>query len=361
MTVNTHSSEASLHRWVQDRLSAYIDDELSASEKGLVEGHLAQCAQCADDLRTLRQTVSWVRALPTRPVPRSFTIPAPAPMSRRFTFDWLSPYFKASAAAAAVLLVITLCVDVVRLAPSNMRLVQAPMGAPASPVVAMTAYPATTPADQASPAAVETAGDVAPAERVAEETTAPQPFKSEAGPAEREPEASAGASLSAEGATLLLQAGRADEEGQIAAAPPAPAVKPQAEGLGAPSLAAPEQEMQAEPAPVPMLRQAAPPPVLPQAKPPQTEEARDVAQTVTASSGTARPSPTVASIEGSPTATVTLAAPAEVAAPSPTAEPPPREGTAAAISGQVAWRLIQGVLLLTLIASVSGVLLLRRR
>ena len=316
MAVNTNNpNQVGLHRWVQDRLSAYIDDELSVSEKGLVEGHLSECAQCADDLRMLRQTVGWVRALPVRPVPRPFTIAVEAPVSSRFTLGWLYPYLKASAAAAAMLLIITLCVDVVRLAPTGMRLVQAPMGAPAAPAALMTAYPTAATAEQASAPAVERTSAMASPEGVAEETRAPQPSKSEAKPAGTALEANAGLSPSAEGEVLILRAGQDDEGGQIAAAPPAPAVvKPQAEGLGAAPLAAPAEETPVMAAPAPMLRQAAPP-ILPQAKPPRTEGPLDAAATATTSSGTAWPSPPVAPGQVSPPTTATQPMPEQDAVP----------------------------------------------
>lgn len=66
------------HLWVEERLSAYLDDELSAKERTAVEHHLARCQDCQWNLRTLRQTVRLTQELPTVPVPRVFTIPAPA-------------------------------------------------------------------------------------------------------------------------------------------------------------------------------------------------------------------------------------------------------------------------------------------
>jgi hypothetical protein len=287
MAVKTDNTrEAGLHRWVQDRLSAYIDDELSASEKGLVEGHLGECARCADDLRTLRQTVDWVRALPMQPVPRPFTIPVNAPAASRFTFGWLYPYLKASAAAAAILLVITLCVDVVRLAPTSMMLSQAPMRAPAASIVPMTASPTAT-AEQASPPAVEKASDIASAEHVAEQTAAPQP--SESGAILPEIDLKAETSPPAEGASLFLQGSYAEEAGELGAEPPAPAaIQPQTEGRGAALLATPATATRATPAPAPMLRQAAPP-VPPHPELLRTEEAFNAAATAVGAPRATRP------------------------------------------------------------------------
>ena len=43
------------HQRVEERLSAYLDGELSPKEQAWVEKHLAQCADCAQNLRTLRE------------------------------------------------------------------------------------------------------------------------------------------------------------------------------------------------------------------------------------------------------------------------------------------------------------------
>jgi hypothetical protein len=66
------------HQWVEERLSAYLDGELSSRERDAVEHHLARCEDCRWNLRTLRQTVRLTKELPSVPVPRVFTIPAPA-------------------------------------------------------------------------------------------------------------------------------------------------------------------------------------------------------------------------------------------------------------------------------------------
>ncbi len=362
MAVKTdNTNEVGLHRWVQDRLSAYIDDELSASEKGLVEGHLGECARCADDLRTLRQTVDWVRALPMQPVPRPFTIPVNEPAASRLTFGWLYPYLKASAAAAAVLLIITLCVDVVRLAPTSMMLSQAPMPAPVAPVVPMTASPTATASDQLLLPAFGETSEMASAEHVPEETTASQPSKGQAVSSEIDLEAAM--SPSAEGASLFLQGSHADEVSELGAAPPAPAaIQPQTEGRGAAPLAAPATATRASPAPAPLLRQAAPP-VPPHPELPHTEEAFNAAATAMVPSGAARPSPTAAPVEAPPAAGATEAALEKEAVAAPTAEAPYREATAVAVAtaGHVVWRAVQAFLLLTLVASLAGVLMLRRR
>jgi hypothetical protein len=50
-----------------DRLSEYIDDELTPAERTTLEAHLATCRACADTLAELRQVVERARQLPGRP------------------------------------------------------------------------------------------------------------------------------------------------------------------------------------------------------------------------------------------------------------------------------------------------------
>ena len=50
-----------------DRLSDYLDDELSASERAGVEAHLATCRDCSIALEELRAVVARAASLPPRP------------------------------------------------------------------------------------------------------------------------------------------------------------------------------------------------------------------------------------------------------------------------------------------------------
>lgn len=56
-----------MHDAVNDQLSEYLDDELSASERAAVEAHLASCPRCRVDLEQLRQVAVRARTLPDRP------------------------------------------------------------------------------------------------------------------------------------------------------------------------------------------------------------------------------------------------------------------------------------------------------
>ena len=70
------------HEYYEERLSAYLDGELAPGERETVERHLTTCQACQWDLDTLQTTVQWMGELPTVPLPRVFTIPAPAQPER---------------------------------------------------------------------------------------------------------------------------------------------------------------------------------------------------------------------------------------------------------------------------------------
>lgn len=101
------------HQRVAEMLSAYLDGELSPKKQALVEKHLAQCADCAQNLRTLRQTVALLGQLPPVAVPRSFVI-RPAPAARRpslFQTRQAYVYLRAATALATILFAVVLAGD----------------------------------------------------------------------------------------------------------------------------------------------------------------------------------------------------------------------------------------------------------
>jgi negative regulator of sigma E activity len=57
---------------VTELLSAYIDGELSDSERERVERHLEHCEECRDELEELRQTAELVGSLPQQELPEGF-------------------------------------------------------------------------------------------------------------------------------------------------------------------------------------------------------------------------------------------------------------------------------------------------
>jgi len=56
-----------MHDEWNDRLSEYIDGELTPSEQRALEAHLAGCAECRADLASLRAVVTRAEALTDRP------------------------------------------------------------------------------------------------------------------------------------------------------------------------------------------------------------------------------------------------------------------------------------------------------
>jgi hypothetical protein len=100
------------HSYFEERLSAYLDGELSPREQETVEQHLAACSSCRWDLSTLRQTVQWASELPTVQVPRTFTIPVPAEPVRAPRRRWsLLPVLQGATALVALLLVFAVAGD----------------------------------------------------------------------------------------------------------------------------------------------------------------------------------------------------------------------------------------------------------
>lgn len=91
-------------------LSAYLDEEVTANERQLIELHLPTCAACQQELASLRFTVAMVQALPTRPLPRTFYVTeamvAPEPKaSSAGWMGWLRGLAPFGAALAALLVI----------------------------------------------------------------------------------------------------------------------------------------------------------------------------------------------------------------------------------------------------------------
>jgi hypothetical protein len=105
------------HKYVLERLSPYIDEQLQAKERARVEAHLNACPSCRKELQTLQWTMSLLRQVPPVPLPRSFVIReadlAPRRTARRapvrqkpaFALQWAT-------ALVAILLVVVVAGDV---------------------------------------------------------------------------------------------------------------------------------------------------------------------------------------------------------------------------------------------------------
>ena len=68
------NSDHLLHQQVSQLLSAYLDGQMDARERYLVEQHLSTCSACRHELESLRQTVRLLRQLPAVAPPRPFTL-----------------------------------------------------------------------------------------------------------------------------------------------------------------------------------------------------------------------------------------------------------------------------------------------
>jgi hypothetical protein len=117
MSKPTSQSHKSGHRYALQRLSSYMDGQLSDREQARVQAHLNACPDCSEQLRTLRWTRDLAREMPVLPVPRSFIVreadlePAPrAQLLPRFSRSLAS--LQAAAAIVAVLLVLVVAGDV---------------------------------------------------------------------------------------------------------------------------------------------------------------------------------------------------------------------------------------------------------
>ena len=62
------------HEIVSEQLSAYMDRQLAALARARVERHLAVCADCREELRSMQWTRQLLQQAPVARVPRSFVI-----------------------------------------------------------------------------------------------------------------------------------------------------------------------------------------------------------------------------------------------------------------------------------------------
>jgi anti-sigma factor RsiW len=106
------------HQYYEERLSAYLDGELAPREQDAVERHLATCQECQWDLDTLQHTVQLMSELPAVPLPRVFTIPAPAEPERISRRRWnFLPLLQGATALVALLLFFAVAGDFVLMGP----------------------------------------------------------------------------------------------------------------------------------------------------------------------------------------------------------------------------------------------------
>jgi hypothetical protein len=223
------------HQYAEERLSAFLDGELSPQERMAVDRHLATCPACRWQLETLRQTVQWTRELPTVPLPRVFTIPPfsePVPVPEPRLRRSFVPLFQGATAMLALLFVFVLAGDLLlgSMARLPAAVPEAAVGAPAPAVqvteeAAMMIAEAPTvpveaeaPAAKAMPEAEATAVPPPPAATEALAMEAPPPAATEA-PAMEAPQIEA----VAEAATATPEVGVTGAMGLGSGEPEAPA------------------------------------------------------------------------------------------------------------------------------------------
>ncbi|HEU4323366.1 MAG TPA: hypothetical protein VFS21_09485 [Roseiflexaceae bacterium] len=146
-----------------DLLSAYIDQQLSSSERAALERRLEQEPELRLALDELRATVEVLRALPPVTPPRSFTLPA----SARSPQPWLSlGMLRFGSAFASVLLVLTFL-------PALLRVDTMPIPASA-PAMSPTRAVAYESAGLPTPAPEATAGSAMMPQAALEPTAPPE-------------------------------------------------------------------------------------------------------------------------------------------------------------------------------------------
>lgn len=367
MTASNQSHQSKLEQ-ARQLLSPYLDGEVTAEERALVEEAAASSAELRRELETLRQTISLVRSLPPRPAPRPFTLseadvqPAKPAPGRGFIFPgWLR---NLAIVAATLLCVLALggvffsqqfLGGMSSLGPDEIARLEeqtAEESAPA-PEMAMEAEPAE-----------ETAADQ---ERV-EVTEAPAPVavEKETVPVEIEEAQEAPAEEAAE-EEAMIAGEAADESEEAAAGEVAESAAPEEDELdrgGEPATPTPASTLQAfgvpSPTTGPSAEKVAPPqPSLAEGGPDAAEEEAPAEQNL-AQSETSEPfTPT---LTPPPTPTVAPPSPEPTVTPQPTAMPQP-EVSQPVRTWPITWLIGMGLIVmggLIVIGFITWVLVRKR-
>ena len=192
------------HEIVSEQLSSYMDRQLAALARAQVERHLATCAECREELRSMQWTRQLLQQAPVARVPRSFVI-READVARARPATMRSPVLalRWASSVVALLLVLVFAGDfltsglmmgarlasapasygetVERQAVEEEKAVAAPEGTPS--VVADEVQVAGAPSPTAAPAAKM----VAQEKRVEATSAAAAPAGAEVAPAETPP------------------------------------------------------------------------------------------------------------------------------------------------------------------------------
>ncbi len=154
------------HSYVEERLSAYIDGQLTDEERGEVRKHLQECERCQASLDSLGWTIKLVKQVPAPPLPRQFTLPVPEPKRAPAMAGWLKWGLGAASVVAASAFVILLTIDLLTpRVPGNLAMAPA-----AAPTTAAFAQPAAQAVPTQAPALDRSSKAIPPA---AQPTAAP--------------------------------------------------------------------------------------------------------------------------------------------------------------------------------------------
>ncbi len=340
-----------------DRLSAYIDNQLSAKEKAALEARLAREPELQATLNELRQTVQALRSLPVVKPPRNFMLSAKQVQAepRR---QWF-PALRLATSLAGLLLVLVFAGDFIfRSAPTMSPAPQpqvttvarsAALPTETLPGTAMPAAAAALPAqtemlDQGATRSNLGAGAAAGSAPAATppETSTPMSAAILAAPA-----VTAGATPGEPGArepTLAAESALAPTEQPPALAPAGTAAPP----AQAPAPLAPTQSPAVTEAPAP----ATPAPITPAAKSAVPQAAVPLL---------AAPTSTPAEVTESHAPAETLTAPAAEVCPAPTAGCVAAPATPSAPAPALPWRAAEiGLISLTVVLAVLTWLMRRR-
>lgn len=150
-------SSSDIHAWVEERLSAFIDNQLAQDERVRVTSHLGDCARCRASLESLQWTLSLVKQAPAPALPRSFTLPVTREESQAGGLSFA--FLRAATAIATLLLCLVIGLDL--FSQTRFGVAQAPSAPlPAAQFAAPTQNVALAPAATSAPTSASAAAGV---------------------------------------------------------------------------------------------------------------------------------------------------------------------------------------------------------
>jgi hypothetical protein len=127
----------------QDRLSSYLDGDLSVREQEEIAGHIRQCSRCAEEEKALRETLSLLRNLPAEAAPPELLEGVRLRIAEKTAVPlwkklFLPAYIKIPLEAAAVVLVFLLVYGIQKEMPAKTPVPSPPVSAESGVRVART-------------------------------------------------------------------------------------------------------------------------------------------------------------------------------------------------------------------------------